>query len=275
MTSVFFGVPAYGGQSPKWWSRIVAIAANLHSYDITFDGVLVSASMLVDHNRNFIAERFLEFENAEWLFWIDSDTIPPRGTIHRLLGTGKSLVGGLYYAKGDPHEPIAYERLPDGKYRSIRNFVPGEILPADAAGMGCILMHRSVLEDIKKTHVPLQRLTGGIILVPKDDIQGEIKDKKNKTDMTVVNGVYRDRVWEPNGEYKYPFFGSEYGRTEDMWFFEKAKKAGHNLWIDTSVECKHIGPKEFTGHQYRKEIWLNRFERNFPHEMIDYIAKDE
>ena len=48
------------------------------------------------------------------------------------------------------------------------------------------------------------------------------------------------------------FFELRFGRTEDMGFFEKARRVGHQLWLDTSVECGHLKEQAITGKEYRE-----------------------
>jgi hypothetical protein len=216
--------------------------------------ILVSDTMATDHNRNLIVDDFLKTE-AEWLFWIDADTVVPVGAINRLIATGKTLVSGLYYGKNDPHPPIAYYSH-NGAYKPIDKGVrweKGEILPVDAAGMGCMLTHRSVFEDIKNNHTVLQANGGGLTVVENKNIIGEITNTiRHKDDGKVIGGKLQVRLIPPTLEnLKFPYFALEHGRTEDLWFFELASHVEHKCYLDTSVECGHLRPVAFTGAEYR------------------------
>lgn len=258
MNKVAVGIPFYGPQDAEWWTQTIHLMTSFANQGAQYAGLYTSGSMLTDNNRNLIVERFLQ-SDAEWLFWIDSDTRIPDGGLKRLLDMGRTLASGLYYGKNKPHPPIAYYREPsDGTYRVIsdrRKWEVGEIIPVDAGGMGCLLTHRSVYEDIMKQFVPLQIVGGGVMLVNKDDISGEVEEgKHHPTDNKVVNGQLRLRVKRPSlAKNLYPFFALQYGRTEDMQFYELAAAVGHKLWIDTSVECGHIRPVAYTGAEWRDE----------------------
>ncbi len=250
---VSIGVPCYGPQEAKWWGQFAQHMGELHK-TVDLQEILISDSMATDHNRNLIVENFLKLD-SEWLFWIDADTIVPIGAIDRMIAVGKTMVSGLYWGKNDPHPAIAYY-VYNGAYRPLdktRHWERGEILPVDACGMGCMLVHRSVYEDIQKQFTPYQEAGGGMILVHKDDISGEVTaDIKHATDGKVVNGQRRQRLIPLTLEKpKFPFYSLEHGRTEDLWFFEIAARAGHKPYLDTSVECGHIRPLEFTGANWR------------------------
>jgi hypothetical protein len=49
----------------------------------------------------------------------------------------------------------------------------------------------------------------------------------------------------PRRKKPFAFFILKDGRTEDMGFFEIAKRAGHQLWCDTGVEVGHVGEKVY------------------------------
>lgn len=250
-SKVVIGVPCYGDQNPEWWAQL---AINTAIWSQEYELMLIVANtMATDHNRNDITDRFLK-SDAEWLFWIDADTVVPSAAIQRLMGLGKTLASGLYYGKNPPHNPIAYVKW-NNAYKSIegtQSWEVGEILPVDASGMGCMLTHRSVYEDIKKDFKILQRVNGGLMPVHKNDIEGDLQTS-HEHDGKVYRGQLRTRMVEPTIEdMKYPFFGLEFGRTEDIWFFELASRVGHKVWLDTGLECGHLRPKAFTGADYRE-----------------------
>lgn len=252
MDKVVIGVPAYGGQTPTWWKPLTIQANQLSDEGIELLDVLDASSMAVDYNRNNITRRFLEeYPEADWLFWIDADNPIVIGALRRLLDTHKPIVSGLYVkGVGDPH-PIAYLQRPDGLYESLAAWIPGELVRVDAVGLGCCLTHRSVYEAYDDAYVCLQRADGGIIAVHEDDIEGDIFDSDSApTDGKVVDGQYRQRVYYPFDGAALPFFSLEHNRTEDIGFFERVRRLGFEVWLDTSIEVAHekMGarkPKEY------------------------------
>lgn len=252
---VAFGVPTYGSQYPTWWVPFIRQVGLLHKYDIEFVDVFQHGTMRTDGNRNVIARQFLSSE-AEWIFWVDSDNVNPIASIRRLLDTAgdtRTLVSGIYYTKEKNPIPVVYAHHEDGRYRHLTQWERGEIIPIEAAGMNCCLMHRSVLEDIDKNYVSLRMSIGGDMAVHRDDIIGDVfKEKAGPNDNKVIDGVFHFRVYTPTEPVNVQFFELRYGRTEDMNFFEKARRCGHQLWLDTSVECGHLKYQGITGKEYRE-----------------------
>lgn len=255
-TKISIGIPFYGTLSGEWTTQMFQFIASL-AQEHDLKEIISIGAMTADHNRNAIVNDFLKSE-AEWLFWVDSDTLVPVGAVSRMLAHGRTLVSGLYYGKNPPNIPIAYT-IYNGAFQALdqdRKWEKGEIISVDATGMGCMLTHRSVFEDIKKNFNVYQVYGGGIYTVHKNDVLGNVmadnKPLKHEHDGKVYHGQLRQRLVEPNlNELKFPFFMVEHIRTEDMFFFDMARKVGHTPVLDTSVECGHLRFTPFTGQDYR------------------------
>ncbi|MBW8012505.1 MAG: hypothetical protein FVQ83_14915 [Chloroflexi bacterium] len=253
-TKVALCIPAFGSQPPEFWVPLVEqIGAALKS-GVEIMGPVCESSMAADRNRNAIVRRMLK-SDADWTYWQDADNINPAGTLNRLLdtaGSQRKVVSGLYFMKKKPFRPVAYRRLPDGRYINIRDWERGEILEVDAMGMNCALIHREVFETIDQSYVALQRASGGIVPVHREDIRGDVfGEQVSDLDGKVKDGIWHQRVWLPKEVVDVPFFFSEYNRTEDMAFFEMAKRVGYSLWVDTSIECGHLDWRVVRGKDYR------------------------
>lgn len=200
--------------------------------------IITVHGMQADVARNRIARQFLDSE-ADWLMWIDADNTLPAGAVETLLDGGRKLTSGLYVNRLQDSVPVSY--IHDGRgYRSMSLWRRGEIVRQDAAGMGCVLVHRSVFEDIENAYRVFEGANGRLRAIHKDDLQGAVLDTAEAdTDGKLVDGVFHERLRQARGDYNFPFFVLEAGRTEDMHFFELAKRVGHNLWVDTSVEVGH------------------------------------
>lgn len=252
---VAFCIPTYGSQPPNFWGPLAAQFAEAHKFGVDLVGPLTESSMAADRNRNALVRRALATD-AEWTYWQDADNINPAKTLKRLLETAgqqRTMVCGLYYMKKAPYRPVAYRRLADGRYAHIEGWERGEILEIDAAGMNCVLIHRSVFEAIDEQFVVLQRAAGGIVPVHREDIEGDVFDQASAPgDGKVIEGVWQQRVQLPSEPVEVPFFYLEYNRTEDIAFFEMAKRAGQRLFVDTSVECGHLDWRVVSGADYRR-----------------------
>jgi hypothetical protein len=257
MHKLSLGFATYGSTKPRVWGQWLAEAAHLHELGIDLTQVLVGDGMATDFNRNMVVKDFLHGP-ADWLMWWDSDTVPPFQATHRLLQMGKTLVTGVYYLKKEDTAPTLYIRQEHGRYAHPNPWEVGEIIEVDAAGHGCLLVHRSVYEDIKTKFVVLQKPNGATFLHPKDEIKGVLaREARHKTDGQVIDGVLRTRVTEElvtKPDEAWPFYALENGRTEDMLFFECAQHAGHHIYCDTSVECRHYGMRFWDGTDWRRRL---------------------
>lgn len=248
---ISIGVPFYGSFSGEWVTQTMQFVADV-ARQHNLRELITSGTMTADHNRNLIVHEFMK-STAEWLFWIDSDTLIPIGTMNRLLAHGRTLVSGLYYGKNEPHNPIAYH-VYNGAFaplNQMRMWDVGEIINVDATGMGCMLTHRSVYEDIFKNHRVFQLMGGGIKVVHNADIL-TTENPFDYVSGSVVDGYLHQRVTEPTlKDLKFPYFMVEHIRTEDMFFFDLAARVGHKPVLDTSVECGHLRFEQYTGADYR------------------------
>lgn len=231
--------------------------------------ILHAGTMDVAMNRNRVARDFLQ-TSATWLLWWDTDNVTRAGFVSRMLGvaydgSGKTLVGGIYYHKFNKPWPVAYTKKDDGRYESIGNWKVGEIFPADAMGMHSVLSHRSVYEDIEANYVPLLRRDGGIVSIHKDDIVGDVPENViSPHDGKVVDGVWHQRLMRPPTPVGVQYFAMSHGRTEDMEFFEKAGRCGHQLWMDSVVESGHLREAGVGGKDYREKLAKGEMVRGGP-----------
>jgi hypothetical protein len=163
--------------------------------------------MPFDHARNVGAMRALEC-GAEWLFFLDSDVIPPPDTIHRLIAHRQPIVSGVYCRRSPPAGiPVM---IKDGQW--VANPPMNTLIEVDVVGAGCLLIHRSVLQNL-----PPQR------------------QAKHWFDWRVdMQGIL------PVGECL----------SEDFTFCVHAKRHGYKTLVDTSIWCKHVGFGEAGLHSY-------------------------
>lgn len=253
MDKLAIGIASYGEQPADWWEHLAWELGTLHKYNIDLIGIYTARSMATDSNRNRITSSLLK-SKADWFYWIDTDNNTPMGGIRRLLDTKKELVSGLYFQKNEKRLPVAYLQIGTNRYRPIKDWNRGELLPIDAAGMGACLVHRSVFETIEKNFTVLARWNGGITVVHNSDIRGEI-GKEIGSPPKLVDGVWQETFHLPEFEVEYfPHFILQYGRTEDMVFYENARRCGFQPFVDTSVEVEHLMWRRITGADYREAL---------------------
>jgi hypothetical protein len=212
---------------------------------------------LTDSNRSEVTRGFLSGD-ADWLFWIDDDTVPPIDAISRLLKSGRDFIAGLYFQPAPPFAPIAYRRREiDGLYYPVYDYNEGALIKVDSVGMGCTLIHRSVYQRIIDSFDVFIKRNGSVQVVRKDLVLGD-KVEKHKVikEPYVEDGIYHEQysVATEDDHRQFPFYLLEYGRTEDYHFCELANQIGIYPWLDTTVVCDHWKLNPFNDKNYKQEL---------------------
>ena len=121
--------------------------------------VMRVAGGLLSRQRNEVVASFLDSNEADWLFFIDSDeTISPEA-FDKLCAaaheTERPVVAGLYFGAWDNGNlypdivPMIMRRNETGRYNPVDDIPADAIIDIDAAGTGALMIHRSVLEAVR------------------------------------------------------------------------------------------------------------------------------
>jgi hypothetical protein len=126
--------------------------------------------------------------------------------------------------------------------------------------MGCTLVHRSVFEKIMAEHELYQRPNGSLWPVHRSKIYNGsdpyLSTQPDAINEIVNNGWLCQRISKPGADDNraWPFFVMEHGRTEDHYFWELAAAVGIRPWVDTTITCGHIKPRQMTYENYREFV---------------------
>ena len=220
---IMVGFPCYKTTNPVTAFAMIAMALDFGRDKIRFDMSIGDA--MIYHSRNKLVEKFLQTD-AKYLLMMDDDIIPcigrpawmrstvqsaqnvpdlplQRHIIHRLLNSGKTLIGGAYFGRQEGARLMCSNQGLVEAARAYNDMVE----PVDWIGTGCLLIHRSVFDDIRKKFPELTT-----------------NDPENQFD------------------YFLPMQGHV---GEDISFCFRAKDAGHMPHIDLGTPVFHVGYKTY------------------------------
>ena len=98
----------------------------------------------------------LQKADYKYFMHLDSDIIPPKDTVEKLLEPNKDVVSGVYLnalvLNNKPHVlPMLYEAVNDKELRILRRteVYTNKIIEIGGGGFGCVLMKADVLKNLK------------------------------------------------------------------------------------------------------------------------------
>lgn len=168
---------------------------------ITKMRALWSQDFPIDWARNRCCQLFLDEDDADYLLFLDTDMVHPPDLAHRLVWRDKDIVSAHYVTRRPPFFTVAMEKVGDG--------------PTDYQAV-------DKLHDTVAGLMPVDAAGAGALLISRPVLQA-IRAKCGDDWFRYQDG--------PDGKRS---------RSEDMWFFERAKDCGYQAWLDADVKCQHI-----------------------------------
>lgn len=168
---IVVGFPCYKTTNPVTAFALISMALDYGKDKIRFELSLGDA--MIYHSRNILAQKFLETD-AKWLLMVDDDIIPcigrpawmrhwihsarnvldqplQRNVLARLIGSGKTLIGGAYFGRQEGGTIMCSDTSLANKAKAYAD----EVVEVDWVATGCMLVHRKVFEAIQKKHPEL------------------------------------------------------------------------------------------------------------------------
>src|SRR3989344_3797127 len=105
-------------------------------------------------SRNILRQKVLD-ENYDYFLSLEQDVLPPENIIERLLSAKKKVISGIYFHHMTKNNetralPVIWTKVED-HYRYVlkSNELNKGIKKVEITGLGCILIHNSVLKKIR------------------------------------------------------------------------------------------------------------------------------
>jgi hypothetical protein len=167
----------------------------------------------VDFSRNILTALALK-EKCEWIFFLDSDVVPPLDIIPRLLAHNLPIVTGLYWRRYENLEPCIYKMPKEGVPSPFSDEeliqYGGSVMEVEGCGAGCMLIHMSVFEK----------------LMPSVE-KFEISEPGTQQKLTCC------KFWEY-------IVHSNVNLSEDIVLASRVKGLGYRIFADLSLRCGHL-----------------------------------
>lgn len=124
------------------------------------DVIMLQSSPRIASARNEIVGKFLE-SSADWLFMVDADMVFAPDVVDKLVESAEEsnvkIMGGLAFVyhkasgKVEPTLKILTSSDPI-QFEPAWQFPPDAVVKVDATGAACVLIHRTVFEDVELKH---------------------------------------------------------------------------------------------------------------------------
>ena len=211
MPSVIIGVPMQRGQQEtENLLSFMAMREALWRAGIPHR-IATNEGSVISNSRNGLVDAFGMFD---YFMWIDSDMQFPAYGVKRLIEADKDVVGGVYFRKDSPHDPLIFDQRDDGGFITKYEWPPDKLFQVKGMGTGFMLIKKKVLDAFTKEVV--------------DECCPECHHK--------IIGKAFDLGFNP-------VTGKEMG--EDLAFCKRVGKLGFEIWADPTIPLGHLGKKSY------------------------------
>ena len=229
--------------------------------------LLIFGDSFIQHTRNKLAAQFLK-TGIPWAFHIDDDSVFPCGkaewynavtdfnlppefsgihTINRLLASGKTLIGGLYFGRNRRRRPMFGIRTGDTETEEFAQSAPhDEVRQAPWCATGALLAHKSVYLDIQVGYPELAPQLAGDSWHFFSSSETELTHAVDQS-MLVLNDTGASETARLNKvqallfDAKFEASKKRLREGEDVTFCRRAAKVGHPSFVDFGVVVGHVG----------------------------------
>lgn len=189
----------------------------------------------IDFARNKVCRMFLDEDDGDYLLFLDADMKHPPDLAHRLVRHDRDIVTGRYVIRKPPFFTVAMRKVGAGPhdYQAIEKVDPG------ATGL-----------------VPIDAAGAGALLLSRKALQA-VRAHLGADDWF----RYQDG---PDGLRS---------RSEDMWFFERARECGFQPYLDMELHCGHVA--QFLVDHDNHKPYAEQFARAQGHMLDDRETVEE
>lgn len=160
-TSLTLGWIDPGQVESRFMAGVLSLVSHLQQRGIGLDGIINYGGNYIYKQRQELWDEWVRSE-SEWILWLDSDVvITPEAFDYIWDSADKEhpIVSGIYYITMQPNQPLMMPAPCIFTVNSLGTFdfvqsisdTP-ELMKVDAAGFGCLLIHKSVVPLLHKKY---------------------------------------------------------------------------------------------------------------------------
>jgi len=229
--------------------------------------------------RNDIAKRFLQ-SDAEYILWIDSDTIWEEDDIQLLMDVideGADIVTGIQFATSEHHLPLIRKlNLSLGVMEPVAVLPKGEKpFQIGGCGFGFVLMKREVLEKMKEPWFDFRSGFSEDLYFCIRALQEGFKIYAQPLVMVghIANKIFdvRDFISIPESMRQVYVQNAMIG--SNQWLKRVYPNWREDLGLDNMVAGKNINTADYWDKKYKEEVESDYNWRTYP-EKFEFIAKE-
>lgn len=162
--------------------------------------------------RNCLREEFVKRKEYTKAMWIDSDIIPPVYAINQLLSHNKDIVSGVYWQ--------FWNKTPENPNTAYLAPMVFGYEESESKGLGV----HEYMTELTVQHLFPNRLIGG----------------QDTPIVGIGTGCFMaSRKLMEDERWTFRFNPDKIRTTEDMWFSLDINSLGYEIYVDTTVCCRH------------------------------------
>ena len=154
---VTIGICSPGVVSTNFMTSILDIARSQKQLG---QFISLQGSGVISRLRNQVAATFLDATKDDWLLMIDTDEMLSKDNFAKLLQSAdaklRPIVSGVVFGAWETGEiypepvPCIFKTNDTGGLFPVHDYEKDRVIEIDAAGTGCLLVHRKVLERFRQ-----------------------------------------------------------------------------------------------------------------------------
>lgn len=143
----------------KFAEGMVALALQAPANNIQITHSVRVAGNQIGRQRQSLFDYWADQVKSDWILWVDSDIVVDAGIVNELLEAAdankRPIVSGVYFISkesegtlGNPM-PALFTEIDETTIRHLHPLPVDELVQIDSAGMGLVLMHKSIVPKLR------------------------------------------------------------------------------------------------------------------------------